>query len=570
MTHFFRELPSRQWRVCLLYLALTLLLLLPATGLIPLMDRDEPRFAQATREMQKSDQWVIPYFNGEYRFDKPPLTYWWMRLHYQISSPTELAARLHSILATWLSAFFIYRLGRFLFSPAAGFLAGLGFMTCFQVLIHGRLCVADLPMVLTVIVIMDACARLLFAESAPRRFGPAYWQLVAGLAGGFLAKGPVAWGIPLLALLLMRWPLARASVPWRRLQAPSALIIATALVAIWGLSALWQTDGAYWRVGIGEHVVHRGMAALNGRVNIPGIYYFGTALISLLPWSPFAGAALFQGAPMKGDPRRAFLTGWFVAPFLIFAFYATQLPHYIMPGFAAFFLLLFREGHLPNLTRRLSRIAAGLGLGIAVLISALIVAVAVIPWPEPITRLAPSLRSVAGIMILLSVVLPFTLVFAKRSLTRWLTTCVTFAGAACLLAVVAGNLRTHHPVLQIRERLNPESTPDALYAACGFTEPSLVFYLDSALPWRLEGSISELPNILAETPPRSAVVALSREWQLGKIASQWWMSEAIIPNRDERAKLDSAINPAKFQTETISGYNIARSTWVELVLIRPL
>ena len=68
------------------------------------MDRDEPRFAHATVEMMERDSWTIPYFNGAYRFDKPPLTYWWMRLHYALLGVNELAARLHSVVAVYLTA----------------------------------------------------------------------------------------------------------------------------------------------------------------------------------------------------------------------------------------------------------------------------------------------------------------------------------------------------------------------------------------------------------------------------------------------------------------------------------
>ena len=43
---------------------------------LPLIDRDEPRFAEASREMRQSGDFLIPRLNGEYRFDKPPLIYW--------------------------------------------------------------------------------------------------------------------------------------------------------------------------------------------------------------------------------------------------------------------------------------------------------------------------------------------------------------------------------------------------------------------------------------------------------------------------------------------------------------
>ena len=84
-----------------LLLVLALMLYLPGTATIPLMDRDEPRFAHATVEMMERDSWAIPYFNGAYRFDKPPLTYWWMRLHYALLGVNELSARLHSLLAVY-------------------------------------------------------------------------------------------------------------------------------------------------------------------------------------------------------------------------------------------------------------------------------------------------------------------------------------------------------------------------------------------------------------------------------------------------------------------------------------
>src|ERR1700736_2681673 len=43
---------------------------------LPLIDRDEPRFAEASREMRQTGDFLIPRVNGEYRFDKPPLIYW--------------------------------------------------------------------------------------------------------------------------------------------------------------------------------------------------------------------------------------------------------------------------------------------------------------------------------------------------------------------------------------------------------------------------------------------------------------------------------------------------------------
>ncbi|WP_075089719.1 hypothetical protein [Verrucomicrobium spinosum] len=58
------------------------------------------------------------------------------------------------------------------------------------------------------------------------------------------------------------------------------------IVSAWGIPALMQTHGLFWKVGMGEHVVKRGTQAFNGRVILP-FYYFATAFLSLLPWIAF-------------------------------------------------------------------------------------------------------------------------------------------------------------------------------------------------------------------------------------------------------------------------------------------
>ena len=45
---------------------------------IGLIDETEPLFAEAARQMYATGDWITPYFNGETRFDKPPLVYWAM------------------------------------------------------------------------------------------------------------------------------------------------------------------------------------------------------------------------------------------------------------------------------------------------------------------------------------------------------------------------------------------------------------------------------------------------------------------------------------------------------------
>ena len=61
------------------YLLLTLLcvvLFAPGLASVPVMDRDEARYVQATRQMAESDDYVVVRFQDELRAKKPVGIYW--------------------------------------------------------------------------------------------------------------------------------------------------------------------------------------------------------------------------------------------------------------------------------------------------------------------------------------------------------------------------------------------------------------------------------------------------------------------------------------------------------------
>ncbi|MEG3843205.1 glycosyltransferase family 39 protein [Microcoleus sp. herbarium14] len=67
-------------------------------GNIGLVDETEPLFAEAARQMTVTGDFITPYFNGETRFDKPPLIYWLMAVAYRTLGVNEWAVRLPSAL----------------------------------------------------------------------------------------------------------------------------------------------------------------------------------------------------------------------------------------------------------------------------------------------------------------------------------------------------------------------------------------------------------------------------------------------------------------------------------------
>jgi 4-amino-4-deoxy-L-arabinose transferase-like glycosyltransferase len=96
----FEKYPRGVWTFSIIWLILICwLAFLWNLGSIGLIDETEPLFAEAARQMVVTGDWITPYFNGETRFDKPPLIYWLMAIGYKLIGVNEWAVRLPSALA---------------------------------------------------------------------------------------------------------------------------------------------------------------------------------------------------------------------------------------------------------------------------------------------------------------------------------------------------------------------------------------------------------------------------------------------------------------------------------------
>src|SRR5204863_6094265 len=120
------------------------------TWSLPLIDRDEPRFAEASREMIQRGDYVVPYFNDHLRLDKPPLTYWAQTVSYRIFGQNDFAARFPSAVAAALTALVIFSWGRRIAGEKLGWWAAIIFTLSLQTFVHAKAAVADMWLVLFV------------------------------------------------------------------------------------------------------------------------------------------------------------------------------------------------------------------------------------------------------------------------------------------------------------------------------------------------------------------------------------------------------------------------------------
>jgi 4-amino-4-deoxy-L-arabinose transferase-like glycosyltransferase len=338
--------PRRRWSWAAFVFFAVLALALPQAALLPLLDRDEPRFAEASREMLQTVNFIVPMFNGAPRYAKPPLIYWAQAASFRIFGENAFAARLPSLLATAGTALVLYAWGLELGGMAVGLIAALGYGLCFQAMQQGRVATADALMIFFVALSGWAGWKLIELARTGRVFRRD-WQewgalLALGFGCGFLAKGPEAL-LPVVPLFF-----AARKCGARVIAALIAIfLLGLLIVAAWAVPAYIQTNGDYWSVGLGHDVADRMVSGFEGHgagslgwylLFLP--FYFVLFWVSALPWSLLwvtHRRQLFQH--WRQDAADVYLLFNAALFFVVFTFMVTKLPHYTLPAFP--FLALF-------------------------------------------------------------------------------------------------------------------------------------------------------------------------------------------------------------------------------------
>lgn len=158
----------------------------------PLRNWDEAWYAEIIKNMASGNySLLVPFWNGQYYFDKPPLYFWLSLPFFKVFGPGEWQARIISVLAAVGASFLVYSIGKKLFNQRAGILSFLVFLTLGQ--IYVRFSHGNLDALLIFFFLMTFYLYLLFGKK---------YQILTGifLGLGFLIKG---WFLGLFPLFII-------------------------------------------------------------------------------------------------------------------------------------------------------------------------------------------------------------------------------------------------------------------------------------------------------------------------------------------------------------------------------
>ena len=319
-------------RLAALFL-ITLVIYLPGTFVLPLVDRDETYYAEVSREMNERTDYIVPYFNGKFWLEKTPLLYWEQAASFRLFGENEFAARLPDVIATALTALVIFGFCTSLYDTRTAWRAALIFLLCVEALIFGRAGIMDMPLTLfTTIATWAAWER---CRGNPRNSW--WWVFYVSLALASLAKGPVAI-LPVCGLLVYA-RLARIEGLHRMMKFGRGLAITLFLAGLWYGSVLYFTNGEFFHKFFGDQVwaklstSQQGHGATNALIYLVTLPVYLLLLIpTFLPWSFFLPAA-WKRVKTEWKPGDVYLVSGILVTFVLFSLLRTKLPHYTLPAF---------------------------------------------------------------------------------------------------------------------------------------------------------------------------------------------------------------------------------------------
>ncbi|HEY8748345.1 MAG TPA: glycosyltransferase family 39 protein [Tepidisphaeraceae bacterium] len=386
---------------------------LVGNGRTSLFDRDEPRYAQCSRQMLQSGDWVVPHLYDKIRAAKPPGIYWCQATAMKLFGDNAFAARFPSSLAMILTLTLLALTLWRAVGPSRTLWTLFVFSSTALVIFASKMAMTDSVLLLCTIV-AQLCIYSLWQR---RRQLPAVIVISTAIGFGGLIKGPFILGVlagtvimlGLLRLLdhilasrrdrsltppsevpLDRFPLSYQSVsPTAHASPPDLLrilsigaqiimgiLIVSAIVLPW-VYMVSHREPLFLHAAARDAQEHLEKGS-EGHVGPPG-YHLVLIWGTYLPWSLLLPLAIVMAFKNRQDPNVRFALASVLGAWVFAEVLSTKLPHYIlpaMPGLAfltADAIVRCLSGQSDALKARELRIAAGI-------IAVVILAAAIVPW----------------------------------------------------------------------------------------------------------------------------------------------------------------------------------------------
>jgi 4-amino-4-deoxy-L-arabinose transferase-like glycosyltransferase len=533
------------WKAWLLLTFFALAVFLPGLWTLPPTDRDESRFAQASKQMIESGNYVDIRFRDEARNKKPVGIYWLQSAAVHLTGAKDQIGsyRLPSLFGALAAVLLTALIGVRLFSPAVGFAAGLILATCLILNVEARLAKTDAVLLACTLLAQYALATAYLGPFSTRirEYANAalFW---IGMGVGFLVKGPI---ILLVAggTLLALWRMDKGLGWAKRLHPLSGILLATLIAAPWFIAITLHTNGAFYQESVGHDLLGKIAKGQNWIGTPPGLY-LALFPLTFWPWAFFALLALPACWRLRHVPPIRFCFAWIIPTWILFELFVTKLPHYVLPTYPA--IAILTAYGLLNLSSALApkriwlrKTALSVCLFVGLLLTALFIAAPI--WIEHRIDAAASLG-----LLLAAITLPLAIHLQRQGRIFRSILILSIGGAVLytsVFAFVLPEMRRIWPSREIAaavEKYKP--CPYGQLVAIRHHEPSLVFLVgtDTLFADRGADAADRLVQdqcLLALVDDKETPAFQETLQTNGYIATEVWALDGFNPGRVEPTRL---------------------------------
>jgi 4-amino-4-deoxy-L-arabinose transferase-like glycosyltransferase len=482
-------------RACIFLLLLSFAAFLPGYSTLQPLDRDEPRFAQASKQMLETGDFVDIRFQDEARHKKPVGIYWLqsaaVKAGEAIGVPEARTQiwlyRIPSLIGATATVLLTYWALFAFLSPPLALLGGALMAAAVLLGVEARIAKTDALLAACAVATMGALARTWLDWTRSLAFVPdrRNWLVFWGATAlGLLIKGPIVpmvWGLAILVLSA-----SQRSFRWLKPLRFGAGILLCLVVALpWFAAIMIKTGGSFFADSVGQDMLGKVAEGQEKHWGPPGLYlvvFFAT----YWPAAAFAAMAVPFAWVRRKEPQILFLIAWIVPSWLVFEAVPTKLPHYVLPLYPAITALLL----LAVLNGGINRYRRG-----AVLTACLVVIVPLalmgtilfgnwtldraVPWfALPFFALA--------LLMGISVIAAFRRQDFEGALWRCVPASLLLTIAVYPLAIES--LRSLKLSPRLAETVRAVGCADPAVLTLGYREPSLVFLTGTKLAMAASGA----------------------------------------------------------------------------------
>jgi 4-amino-4-deoxy-L-arabinose transferase-like glycosyltransferase len=529
---------SAHQRACALLLLLSLVCFLPGFVSLHPMDRDEPRFAQASKQMVESGDFIDIRFQDEARYKKPIGIHWMQSASLEIARaaglpdaartiavyrvPSLIGALAAVLLTYWAALAFAGRREAFLVAAFMG--------SSVILMVEARLAKTDAMLLACSVAAMGALARGYLGRFEPRQSRSTIIVFWVAVAVGILIKGPLVLMFTggTVAVLSAR----ERSLTWFRAMKPGlGFLFVLAVVLPWFTAIAVKSGGEFYAKAVGDDMLGKVTTGQQQHFAPPG-FYLVAFFATFWPGALFAAIAVPFAWTNRREDWVAFTLAWIIPSWLLFEAVPTKLPHYVMPLYPALALIAviaIARGYVGP-QRPGARIAF---LAMPLIPVGIAAGLTYAAWN--LDHAVPA-AGLATMLVACAIAILAWLYFARGEVTR-----AAMTGVAASAVMSVGVFGLTQPVLQSL-KLSPRLAASVAAAGCadpavatlGYREPSLVFLVGTQLD-------------MVETADEAAAFLKQPGCRIAFI-------DGRFAERFERARADAGLNLR--EVANVAGFNI--------------